>query len=162
VKKPEADPVVARNRKAAHDYHLGESWEAGIVLQGAEVKALRAGRASLVGGFAAVEDREIWLHGVHIPQYSQARWLEEGSRRKRKLLLHRAQIDKIARKVGEGGMTVVPLTLYFKDGRAKVEIALARGRKSWDKRHALAERQAARETEQAISRRLKGRKEPRR
>jgi SmpB protein len=91
VKKPEADPVVARNRKAAHDYHLGESWEAGIVLQGAEVKALRAGRASLVGGFAAVEDREIWLHGVHIPQYSQARWFNDGSRRKRKLLLHRAQ-----------------------------------------------------------------------
>jgi SsrA-binding protein len=108
VKKPEADPVVARNRKAAHDYHLGESWEAGIVLQGAEVKALRAGRASLVGGFAAVEDQEIWLHGVHIPQYSQARWFNDGSRRKRKLLLHRAQIDKIERKVNESGLTIVP------------------------------------------------------
>lgn len=149
--------MVARNRKAAHDFELGESWEAGIVLVGPEVKALRAGRASLSGGFVDVEDGEVWLHGVHIPQYSQARWLTEGSKRKRKLLLHRAQIDKIARKVGEGGMTVVPLTLYFKDGRAKVEIALARGRKSWDKRHALAERQAARETEQAVSRRLKGR-----
>jgi hypothetical protein len=78
VKKPEADPVIARNRKAAHDYHLGESWEAGIVLQGAEVKALRAG-ASLVGGFATVEDREIWLHGMHIPQYSEARWFNDGS-----------------------------------------------------------------------------------
>ncbi len=157
MKKPTTDPVVARNRKAAHDYHLGESWEAGIVLQGSEVKALRAGRASLVGGFVDVENREVWLYGVHIPQYAQARWVNEGSRRKRKLLLHRAQIDKIERLVNESGRTVVPLTLYFKDGRAKVEIALARGKKTWDKRHALAERQAAREAEQAVSRRLKGR-----
>ncbi len=157
MKKPVSDPVVARNRKAAHDYELGETWEAGLVLVGPEVKALRAGRASLAGGFADIEDGEIWLHGVHIPQYSQARWLEAGSRRKRKLLLHRAQIDKIARKVEEGGMTVVPLTLYFKDGRAKVEIALARGRKTWDKRHALAEREAAREAEREISRRRKRR-----
>lgn len=159
MKKSQPDPVIARNRKAAHDYHLGESWEAGIVLQGSEVKALRAGRASLVGGFADVEDREIWLHGVHIPQYAQATWVNEGSRRKRKLLLHRAQIDKIARKVSESGLTIVPVTLYFKDGRAKVEIALARGKKTWDKRHALAERQASREAEQAVSRRLKGRRD---
>jgi len=131
------DPVVARNRKAAHDYHLGESWEAGIVLEGSEVKALRAGRASLVGGFADVENRELWLHGVHIPQYAQARWVNEGSRRKRKLLLHRAEIDKIERLVNESGRTIVPVTLYFKDGRAKVEIALARGKKTWDKRQAL-------------------------
>jgi SsrA-binding protein len=159
VKKQQAEPVIARNRKAAHDYQLGESWEAGIVLQGAEVKALRAGRASLVGGFVDIENREIWLHAVHIPQYSQARWVVEGSKRKRKLLLHRAQIDRIERKVNESGMTVVPLKLYFKDGRAKVEIALARGKKTWDKRHALAERQAAREAEQAVSRRLKGRRD---
>ncbi len=157
MNKPPSDPVIARNRKAAHDYHLGESWEAGIVLQGSEVKALRAGRASLAGGFVDVENRELWLHGVHIPQYAQAHWVNEGSRRKRKLLLHRAQIDKIARRVSESGLTVVPVTLYFKDGRAKVEIALARGKKSWDKRQALAERQASREAEQAISRRLKGR-----
>ena len=154
---PEADLVIARNRKAAHDYQLGESWEAGIVLQGLEVKALRAGRASLVGGFAAVEDREIWLYGVHIPQYSQARWSNDGSRRKRKLLLHRAQIDKIERKVNESGLTLVPVSLYFKDGRAKVEIALARGKKIWDKRQTLAEREARREAERAVSRRLKGR-----
>lgn len=157
MKKPASDPVVARNRKAAHDYHLGESWEAGIVLQGPEVKALRAGRASLVGGFADVDDREIWLHGVHIPQYSQARWVNDGSRRKRKLLLHRAQIDKIERKVKEGGLTIVPTLLYFKDGRAKVEIALARGKKTWDKRQTLAANEARRETERAVSRRLKGR-----
>lgn len=156
VKKPQTDPVVARNRKAAHDYQLGESWEAGIVLQGPEVKALRAGRASLIGGFAMVEDREIWLHGVHIPQYSQSRWFEGGSRRKRKLLLHRTQIDKIERKVNESGLTIVPITLYFKEGRAKVEIALARGKKTWDKRHTLAEREATREAERALNRRRKG------
>ncbi|MCX6395765.1 MAG: SsrA-binding protein SmpB [Propionibacteriales bacterium] len=157
MKKPEQDPVVARNRKAAHDYHLGESWEAGIVLQGPEVKALREGRASLAGGFADVDNREIWLHGVHIPQYSQSRWVEAGSRRKRKLLLHRAQIDKIERKVNESGMSIVPVKLYFKDGRVKVEIALAKGKKHWDKRQSLAEREAARETERVVSRRLKGR-----
>ena len=156
VKKQEAELVVARNRKARHDYHLEATWEAGIVLQGSEVKALRAGRASLVDGFADVEGHEIWLHGVHIPQYAQATWTNHASRRKRKLLLHRSEIDKIERRVNESGLTIVPLSLYFKDGRAKVEIALARGKKTWDKRHALAERQAAREAEQAIGRRLKG------
>ena len=155
-KTPASEPVVARNRKAAHDYHLLESWEAGMVLQGSEVKALRAGRASLVDGFADVDGGEIWLHGVHIPQYAQATWTNHGSRRKRKLLLNRSEIDKIERRVSEKGLTIVPLSLYFKDGRAKVEIALARGKKSWDKRHAIAERQATRETEQALGRRLKG------
>jgi SsrA-binding protein len=156
VKKPQVDPVVARNRRAAHDYHLSESWEAGLVLQGSEVKALRAGRASLVDGFVDIDGSEAWLHGVHIPQYAQATWTNHASRRKRKLLLHRAEIDKLERRVNESGLTIVPLSLYFKDGRAKVEIALARGKKSWDKRHALAERQAAREAEQVVSRRLKG------
>ena len=154
--KQESELVVARNRKARHDYHLEDSWEAGIVLQGSEVKALRAGRASLVDGFADVEGREVWLHNVHIPQYEQATWTNHASRRKRKLLLHRAEIDKIERRAHESGLTIVPLSLYFKDGRAKVEIALARGKKTWDKRHALAERQALRETEQAVGRRLKG------
>jgi SsrA-binding protein len=156
VKKPEPEPVVARNRKARHDYHLEDTWEAGIVLQGSEVKALRAGRASLVDGFADIDDHEIWLHGVHIPQYAQATWTNHASRRKRKLLLHRSEIDKIERRVNESGLTVVPLSLYFKDGRAKVEIALARGKKTWDKRQALAEREATREAEQAVGRRLKG------
>jgi SsrA-binding protein len=159
VKKPSTDSVIARNRKAAHEYDLGESWEAGIVLQGSEVKALRAGRASLVGGFVDIDNREAWLHAVHIPQYAQAHWVNDGSRRKRKLLLNRAEIDRIERKVNESGLTVVPTLLYFRDGRAKVEIALARGKKTWDKRHALAERQANREAEQAVSRRLKGRKD---
>lgn len=148
--------MVARNRKARHDYHLEDSWEAGIVLQGSEVKALRAGRASLVDGFADVDDHEMWLHGVHIPAYAQATWTNHASRRKRKLLLHRVEIDRIERKVNERGLTIVPLSLYFKDGRAKVEIALARGKKTWDKRQALAERQATREVEQAVGRRRKG------
>ena len=156
MKKPEPERVIARNRRARHDYHLEDTWEAGIVLQGSEVKALRAGRASLVDGFAIVDDGEIWLHGVHIPQYAQATWTNHASRRKRKLLLHRREIDKIERRINESGLTVVPLSLYFKDGRAKVEIALARGKKTWDKRQALAERQATREVEQAVGRRLKG------
>ena len=156
MKKPSGDTVVARNRRAAHDYHLGDSWEAGIVLQGSEVKALRAGRASLVDGFADVDAGEVWLHGVHIPQYAQATWTNHGARRKRKLLLHRSEIDRIERKVSESGLTIVPLSLYFKDGRAKVEIALAKGKKTWDKRQSLATRQADREKEQALGRRLKG------
>ena len=156
MNKPVPELVVARNRRARHDYYLEDTWEAGIVLQGSEVKALRAGRASLVDGFADVDDGEIWLHGVHIPQYVQATWTNHASRRKRKLLLHRREIDKIEQRLNESGLTVVPLSLYFKDGRAKVEIALARGKKTWDKRQALAERQALREVEQAVGRRLKG------
>ena len=121
------------------------------------MKSLRAGRASLVDGFAEIDDREAWLHGVHIPEYTQGTWTNHPARRKRKLLLNRAEIDKIERRVNERGLTIVPLSLYFKDGRAKVEIALAKGKKTYDKRHALAERQANREAEQAIGRRLKGR-----
>ena len=156
MRKPEPEKVVARNRKAFHDYHLEGTWEAGIVLQGTEVKSLRAGRTSLVDGFVDIDGGEAWMHGVHIPPYSQGTWTNHGSRRKRKLLLHRAEIDKLERRVNESGLTIVPLRLYFHDGRAKVEIALARGKKTWDKRQALAERQAAREVEQAVGRRLKG------
>jgi SsrA-binding protein len=126
------------------------------VLVGTEVKSLRAGRASLVDGFAEITDGEVFLHGVHIPEYSQGTWTNHSARRKRKLLLNREEIDKIERKVSEKGFTIVPLSLYFLNGRAKVEIALARGKKTWDKRHALAERQANRETEQAVGRQLKG------
>jgi SsrA-binding protein len=126
------------------------------VLHGTEVKSLRAGRASLVDGFVDIDGGEAWMLNVHIPPYSQGSWTNHGSRRKRKLLLHRSEIDKLARRVDESGLTIVPLTLYFSDGRAKVEIALARGKKTWDKRQALAERQAAREIEQAVGRRLKG------
>jgi SsrA-binding protein len=148
--------LVAQNKKARHDYHIEDTYEAGLVLQGTEVKSLRQGRASLVDGFVDIEGHEAWLHGVHIPEYSQGTWTNHSARRKRKLLLNRAEIEKIERRVNEKGLTVVPLSLYFKDGRAKVEIALAKGKKSWDKRHALAERQATRETQQAVGRRLKG------
>jgi SsrA-binding protein len=154
--REQGQKLVAQNKKARYDYHIEDTWEAGLVLQGTEVKSLRAGRASLVDGFAEIDDHEVWLLGVHIPEYSQGTWTNHAARRKRKLLLNRAEIAKIERKVADKGYTLVPLQLYFKDGRAKVEIALARGKKSYDKRHTIAERQANRETEQAIGRRLKG------
>jgi SsrA-binding protein len=154
--KEQGQKLVAQNRKARHDYHIEDTYEAGLVLTGTEVKSLRAGRASLVDGFAEVHEGEVWLHGVHIPEYTQGTWTNHAARRKRKLLLNRHEIDRIESRVNEKGLTLIPLSLYFKDGRAKVEIALARGKKTWDKRHAIAERQAKRETEQAIGRRLKG------
>jgi SsrA-binding protein len=148
--------LVAQNKKARHDYLIEDTYEAGMVLMGTEVKSLRLGRASLIDSFVDIEGHEAWLHGVHIPEYTQGTWTNHSARRKRKLLLNRDEIDKIERRVNEKGLTVVPLSLYFKDGRAKVEIALAKGKKSWDKRAALAERQADRETQQAVGRRLKG------
>jgi SsrA-binding protein len=148
--------LVAQNKKARHDYAIEETYEAGIVLTGTEVKSLRQGRATLAEGFAEIDDHEVWLHGVHIPEYSQGTWTNHSARRRRKLLLNRSEIDKIERKVSDKGYTLVPLALYFKDGRVKVEIGLAKGKKSYDKRHALAERQANREKEQAVGRRLKG------
>ena len=154
--KEQGRKLVAQNKKARHDYHLEDTYEAGLVLMGTEVKSLRAGRASLVDGFVDIDGHEAWLHGVHIPEYTQGTWTNHAARRKRKLLLNRAEIDKIERRVNEKGLTIVPLSLYFLDGRAKVEIALARGKKTWDKRHSLAERQANREKEQALGRRLKG------
>ena len=154
--KETGQKMIAQNKKARHDYAIDDVYEAGLVLQGTEVKSLRQGRASLVDGFVDFDHGEAWLHGVHIPEYSQGTWTNHSARRKRKLLLNRVEIDKIERRVNEKGLTVVPLTLYFLDGRAKVEIALAKGKKTWDKRHALAERQATRETEQAVGRRAKG------
>lgn len=133
-----------------------DTFEAGLVLQGTEVKSLRAGHASLVDGYATVDDGEIWLRGVHIPEYTEGTWTNHEPRRNRKLLLGRDEIAKIANKTREGGLTIVPLSLYFKDGYAKVEIALAKGRKSYDKRNAIAERDAKRETDRAIGRRAKG------
>jgi SsrA-binding protein len=157
--KQEGLKVVAQNKKARHDYHIEDTYEAGMVLQGTEVKSLRMGRASLIDGFAEVHEGEIWLHGVHIPEYTQGTWTNHAARRKRKLLLNRAEIDKIERRVNEKGLTIVPLSLYFKDGRAKIEIALAKGKKTWDKRQTLAERTANREAQQALGRRLKGRED---
>ena len=148
-----AEQVVARNRRARHHYDLEASWEAGIVLHGTEVKSLRAGLASLADGFVDIDGGEVWMHGVHIPPYSQGSWTNQASRRTRKLLLHRSEIRRLEHRVSESRLTIVPLTLYFRDGRAKVEIALARGRRTWDKRQALAERQAVREAEQALAKR---------
>ena len=142
--------LVASNRKARHDYHIEDTWEAGLVLTGTEVKSLRAGRATLVDGYAQVRGREVFLHGVHIPEYAQGTWTNHEPRRPRKLLLHREQIDKMARRTAEQGTTLVPLALYFKDGYAKVELALARGKRQYDKRHALADRQASREADRAL------------
>jgi SsrA-binding protein len=143
--------VIATNRKARHDYHIDATYEAGIVLTGTEVKALRAGRAQLVDGYIAIDRGEAWLEAVHIPEYSQGTWTNHAPRRKRKLLLHREEIDRLGAKTREKGFTIVPLQLYWSDGRAKVEIALARGKKEYDKRHALRERQDRREAERAMS-----------
>lgn len=145
------ETLVASNRKARHDYHIEETFEAGMVLSGTEVKSLRAGRASLVDGYAAVDHGEAWLENVHIPEYTQGSWTNTPSRRKRKLLLNRHEIDELTKKVKESGYTIIPLKIYFKDGRAKVEIALAKGKKDYDKRHALKEAQDKREADRAMS-----------
>jgi SsrA-binding protein len=154
--KEQGHKVVAQNKKARHDYAIDDTYEAGLVLVGTEVKSLRMGRASLVDGFVDIDGGEAWLHQVHIPEYSQGTWTNHAARRKRKLLLNRIEIDKIQRRVTEKGLTVIPLSIYFLDGRAKVEIGIGKGKKSWDKRNTLAERQADREVEQAVGRRLKG------
>ncbi|QWC83948.1 SsrA-binding protein SmpB [Nocardioidaceae bacterium] len=148
--------VVAQNRKARYDYAIEDTWEAGLVLVGTEVKSLRAGRASLVDGFGEIDRGEAYLHGVHIPEYTEGTWTNHEPRRVRKMLLHQHEIDRIDSRVRERGFTLIPLSLYFKDGKAKVEIGLARGKKSYDKRHAIAERQANREKQQALGRQLKG------
>jgi len=148
--------LIAQNRKARHDYSIEDVYEAGLVLQGTEVKSLRAGRATLTDGYGAVQDGEVWLYGVHIPEYVAGTWTNHTPRRPRKLLLRHEEVNKLIGKTKEGGYTLVPLSLYFKDGYAKVEIALARGRKSHDKRQAIAERDAKREAAQAMGRRAKG------
>ncbi|MGP7999689.1 MAG: SsrA-binding protein SmpB [Streptosporangiaceae bacterium] len=145
--------VIARNRRARHDYQIEDTVEGGLVLTGTEVKSLRSGRASLTDGFAQIQDGEVWLHGVHIPEYTQGTWTNHEPRRPRKVLLHRKEIDRWAAKAAERGLTIVPLALYFKDGRVKVELALARGKRTYDKRHDLAQRDAAREVERAFRRR---------
>lgn len=157
-KTEQGELVVARNRKARHDYHIEDTYEAGVALMGTEVKALRMGRASLVDGFAIFYGDELWLEGVHIPEYVQGTWTNHTPRRRRKLLLHRAELDKIMVKAQGSGRTIVPLSLYFKNGRVKVEIALATGKKAYDKRHTLRERQDRREAERAMSDQFKRRR----
>lgn len=148
---------IAQNRKARHDYAILETLEAGLVLTGTEVKSLRAGRASLVDGFATITDGEVFLHAVHIPEYTQGTWTNHEPRRVRKMLMNRDEINRLIGKTRESGLTLVPLQMYFKDGRVKVEIALARGKRSFDKRQDLATRDANREIAKALGRRAKGR-----
>lgn len=142
--------LIASNKKARHDYHILDTFEAGLVLTGSEVKSLRMGRASLIDGFVFIENGEAWLEHAYIPEYLNGSWTNHRPRRKRKLLLHKQQIMKLWHKTREGGMTIVPLQLYFLDGRAKVEIALAKGKREYDKRHALREKQDRREAERAM------------
>ncbi|ARC57270.1 SsrA-binding protein [Frondihabitans sp. 762G35] len=145
------EKIVATNRRARFDYLIDDTYEAGIVLTGTEVKALRQGRASLVDGYGFVDGGEIWLDAVHIPEYTEGTWNNHSPRRKRKLLLHKTEIIKISHKTKEGGFTLVPLRIYFSDGRAKVELAVAKGKKEYDKRQTLRERTDRREADRAMS-----------
>ncbi|HZG95667.1 MAG TPA: SsrA-binding protein SmpB [Mycobacteriales bacterium] len=148
--------LIAQNRKARHDYHIEDEIEAGLVLTGTEVKSLRLGRASLVDAYGVLKDGEAFLQGMHIPEYTQGTWTNHEPRRVRKMLLHRHELLRLIGKTKESGLTLVPLELYFKDGRAKVTLALARGKKSYDKRQDLAERDANREIAKEMGRRAKG------
>ncbi|WP_158886396.1 SsrA-binding protein SmpB [Amycolatopsis anabasis] len=157
MSKERGRKVIVSNRRARHDYSILDTYEAGLVLVGTEVKSLRAGKASLADAFATVDDGEVWLRNVHIPEYEQGTWTNHMPRRNRKLLLHKGEIEKLIGKTKEGGLSLVPLSLYFKDGKVKVEIALAKGKKAYDKRQALAKRDAQREMSRAMGRALKGR-----
>jgi len=147
---------VAQNRKARHDYTIGDTYEAGIVLGGTEVKSLREGRASLTDAFATVDEGEVWLRNAHIPEYSHGTWTNHTARRTRKLLLNKREISRIARDLDSAGTTLIPLSIYFSDGYAKVEIALATGKREYDKRQSLAEREGRREAERALAARNRG------
>jgi SsrA-binding protein len=151
VPKEQGRRLISSNRKARHDYHILDTVEAGLVLTGTEVKSLRAGRATLIDGYVHLERGEAWLENVHIPEYVGGTWTNHTPRRRRKLLMHKVEILKWQSKIKESGLTVVPLQMYFSDGKAKIEIGLAKGKKEYDKRHALRERQDRREAERAMS-----------
>ncbi len=142
--------LIASNRKARHDYIIEDVFEAGIVLMGTEVKALRDGHANLTDSWCEIEDGEAWLYGVQIPVYAMGTWTNHAPRRKRKLLLHHEEIERLAQRAQDKGQTIVPLAMYFLDGRAKVEIALARGKREWDKRQTIRERQDNLEAQRAM------------
>jgi SsrA-binding protein len=149
--RPKGHKVIAQNRKARHDYTVLDTFECGIALKGGEVKSLREGRVQLRDAYARVDDGEMWLHGVHIAPYTYSSGFGAvDPDRARKLLLHRREIDELAGRTTQESLTLVPLSMYFKEGRAKVELALARGRKTYDKRHAIAARDAAREADRAV------------
>jgi SsrA-binding protein len=154
--RPKGRIMVTQNRKARHDYHIGEKFEAGMVLTGTEVKSLRAGRASLADAFATVDDGEVWLRNAHIPEYAFGTWTNHATRRNRKLLLHRREIAKLDRETAASGRTIVPLAIYFEDGYAKVELAVATGKRDWDKRQTIAARDADREAQRELAARNRG------
>ncbi len=147
---------VAQNRKARHDYHIHDTYEAGLVLSGTEVKSLRDGRANLTDAFATVDDGEVWLRQAHIPEYSHGTWTNHTARRTRKLLLNRKEIARIERALASAGTTLIPLSIYFSDSFAKVEVALASGKREYDKRQSIAERESKREAERALAARSRG------
>jgi len=157
-KTADGTALIASNKRARHDYAIADTVEAGIVLTGSEVKSLRAGRATLSDAYASVKGGEAWLIGVHIPEYAQATWTNHAPARSRKLLLHKKQITELDRETAQGGQTLVPLRLYFRDGRVKVEIGLGRGKKAYDKRADMAERDARRDLARAAGRYAKGRR----
>ncbi|TQR88123.1 SsrA-binding protein SmpB [Mycobacterium hodleri] len=156
VKKHRNNQVVATNRRARHNYSILETFEAGVALVGTEVKSLREGQASLADSFATVDDGEVWLRNLHIPEYHHGSWTNHAPRRNRKLLMHRTQIDNLIGKIRDGNLSLVPLSLYFTDGKVKVELALARGKQAHDKRQDLAKRDADREVIRELGRRSKG------
>jgi len=160
--KEKGRKVIAQNRKARHDYTIIDTYEAGVALMGTEVKSLRLGRASLADAFATIDDGEVWLRGLHIPEYTHGSWTNHEPRRTRKLLLHRGEIERLVGKTREGGLTLVPLALYFNEGKVKCEIALAKGKKSYDKRQDLAKRDADNEVRREFGRAIKGRDRERR
>ncbi|MGK8500874.1 SsrA-binding protein SmpB [Nocardia asiatica] len=154
--KEKGRKVIATNRRARHNYTILDVYEAGIALVGTEVKSLREGKASLVDAFATVDNGEVWLRGLHIPEFSHGTWTNHSPRRVRKLLLHKREIERLVGKSREGNQTLVPLSMYFSDGKVKVELALARGKQDYDKRQDLARRTAEREVTRELGRRVKG------
>ena len=148
--------VIATNRKARHNYSILESFEAGVALQGTEVKSLREGQASLADAFATIDDGEVWLRNLYIAEYQHGSWTNHDPRRNRKLLLHRQEIDRLVGKIRDGNLALMPLSLYFFEGKVKVELALARGKRAFDKRQDMAQRDAQREVVRALGRRAKG------
>ncbi|WNI13842.1 SsrA-binding protein SmpB [Corynebacterium sp. Z-1] len=155
-KKSPSGNVVATNRKARHDYTILDTWETGIVLVGTEIKSLRDGKASLVEAFATIDNGEVWLRNLHIPEYAMGSWTNHSPRRTRKLLMHRSEIDSIEGKVRDGNRTLVPLSIYLKEGKAKVELGLAQGKQDYDKRQAIKKRTEDREIARDLGKKFKG------
>jgi len=155
-KKPQDRSVLATNRRARHDFTILETYECGVVLLGTEIKSLREGKVSIADAFATVDEGEVWLRNLHIPEYSMGSWTNHSPKRTRKLLLHRREIDSLMGKVRDGNRTLIPLQLYLKDGRVKLELGLAQGKQDYDKRQDIKRRTEEREVVRELGRRVKG------